>query len=199
LIRCRWGLGLDTHPTEVSAVGGKFVHDDDATAPSNMVMTFRFGSPEPLVTYEYRSWYSNGEAGFRDKYPFVQKDFPVGTIFLGTEGYLIFPDYSSYYTFLGPKCEPGPCAAEDGHPMMDLPHFQNWIAAIRSRDHKLLTADIEEGHKSTAVCLLARTAYEVGRPLKFDPKTERVAGDREADSLLNEPQYRKPYVVPKEV
>jgi hypothetical protein len=83
--------------------------------------------------------------------------------------------------------------------MADLPHFESWIAAIRSRDHKDLTADIEEGHKSMTLCLLARTAYQVDRHLEFDPDTEKVVGDEEADALLNRPSYRAPYVVPKEV
>jgi len=195
----RWGLGIDEHPTQVTAVGGKFVHEDDRTSPTHVAITYRFAEPKPMVTYEHRSWYTNAEAGFRDKYPFVQPGYPVGTIFFGTEGYLIVPDYSSYYTFLGPKCEPGPSKAEAGHPMMDLPHFQNWIKAVRSRKREDLHADIAEGHKSMAFCLLARTSYQVGRPLKFDPATETVIGDEEADAMLNRPEYREPYVVPKEV
>ena len=83
--------------------------------------------------------------------------------------------------------------------MEDLPHFQNWIAAIRARDHKLLSADIEEGYRSTALPILARTSYQVGRSLHFDPKTETVIGDDQANQLLNEPSYREPYVVPKQV
>jgi hypothetical protein len=152
-----------------------------------------------MVTYEHRSWYTNAEAGFRDKYPFVQANFPVGTIFFGTKGYMIFPDYSSYYTFLGPQNEPGPSKAAEGHPMEDLPHFQNWMEAVRKRDHTILNADIEEGHKSQVLCLLARTAYQVGRHLRFEPETEKVVGDEEADTLLNRPEYRAPYVVPQEV
>jgi hypothetical protein len=50
-----------------------------------------------------------------------------------------------------------------------------------------------------AVCLLARTAYQVGQCLEFDPKTEKVLNSAEADAMLNEPKYREPYVVPKEV
>lgn len=195
----RWGLRLDRHPTYVSTVGGKFVHDDDRTSPTHAAWHYRWETDEPLVTYEHRSWYTNSEAGFRDKYPFVQPRFPVGTIFLGTEGYLIFPDYSSYYTFLGPNYEPGPSKAEEGHPMMDAPHLANWIEAIRLRDHRHLTADIEEGHKSMVLSLLARTSYEVRRPLWFDPDSERVVGDDEADRLLNEPEYRAPYIVPGRV
>ncbi|MBM3999672.1 MAG: Gfo/Idh/MocA family oxidoreductase [Planctomycetes bacterium] len=195
----RWGLGLDQHPTEVAAVGGRFVHDDDRTSPTDFVATFRFGGSKPLVTYEHRCWYTNSEAGFRDQYPFVQPNFPVGTIFFGSEGYLIIPDYSSYRTFLGPKGEPGPSRVAEVQTMEDTPHFANWIDAIRAGDAKRLRADIEEGHKSMVPCLLARTAYELGRPLKFDPATETVLGDAEANALLNDPAYRSPYVVPKDV
>ncbi|MBI3464660.1 MAG: Gfo/Idh/MocA family oxidoreductase [Planctomycetes bacterium] len=195
----RWGLGLNDHPTEVAAVGGKFVHDDDSTSPTNIAMTFRFGQPEPFVTCEHRSWYTNSEAGFRDQYPFVQPNFPVGVIFFGSLGYMIFPDYSSYYTFLGPKGEPGPSKAAEGHPMTDTPHFKNWLTAVRSRDRSLLNAEIEEGHKSMALSLLARAAYEANHPVKFDPVTERIIGDDKADAFLNRPQYRKPYVVPAQV
>ena len=192
----RWGLGLDRGPVHVAVTGGKYVHEDDRTSPTHVAMIFRFADSTPMVTYEHRSWYTNSEAGFRDEYPFVQPDFPVGTIFFGTEGYMIIPDYSSYYTFMGRKGDPGPSASEPGHPMMDTPHFRNWIAAIRVRDYRLLAADIEEGHRSMTLSLLARTAYQVGRCLHFDPDTERVQDDDEADALLNRPAYRPPYVVP---
>lgn len=194
----RWGLGLDEHPTFVSSTGGQFVHEDDRTSPTHFATTYQFGSGGPMVTYEHRSWYTNSEAGFRDTYPFVQPTFPVGTIFFGSEGYMIFPDYSSYHTFLGPNGEPGPSKADEEHHMADLPHFQNWIQAVRADDHTLLHADIAEGHKSMVMCLLARTSYQIGRPLAFDPATE-IVDDAEANEMLNNPQYREGYVVPKEV
>ena len=83
--------------------------------------------------------------------------------------------------------------------MEDLPHFQNWIEAVRSRKSSGLRADIDDGRKSTAVCILARTSHQVGRPLKFDPDSETVLGDDQANQMLNEPDYRAPYVVPKQV
>jgi hypothetical protein len=112
---------------------------------------------------------------------------------------MIFPDYSSYHTFLGPKGEPGPSKTADGHPMTDAPHFKNWLTAVRSRDRSLLHAEISEGHKSMALALLARASYESGRPIKFDPASERVLGDARADAFLNQPQYRPPYFVPSQV
>jgi len=195
----RWGLGLNEHPTQVAVAGGQFVHDDDRTSPTHVTINYQFQPDGPIVSYEHRSWYTNSEAGFRDQYPFVQPNFPVGTIFFGSEGYMIIPDYSSYYTFLGPQGEPGPSKAEEGHPMADLPHFVNWIDAIRSGNHQDLAADVAEGHKSMALCLLARTAYQTGRCIRFDPQTERILDDDEADAMLNQPDYRDSYVVPREV
>ncbi len=54
-----------------------------------------------MITFETRDWYTNSEAGMGIEYPFVDHRNVVGVIFLGSEGYMIFPDYSSYYTFLG--------------------------------------------------------------------------------------------------
>ncbi len=122
----------------------------------------------------------------------------MGVIFYGSEGYMIIPDYSSYYTFMGPDHVPGPHAAADGHPMMDVPHFQNWIAACRSRKHEELNADVEQGHLSTAVCHLAKISNQLKRSVRFDSKAERFVGDAEADKLLKR-EYRAPYVIPEQV
>ncbi len=151
-----------------------------------------------MLEFEVRDWYTNAEAGFRDKYPFVQKDFPVGAIFLGTEGTMIIPDYSSYYTFLGRNREEGPSAFEHGSPISDTPHFRNWIQALRSRKSSDLSAEILQGHMSSALCHLANIAYRVDRTVQFDPDAETFNDDAEADALLTRPD-RGRYTVPKVV
>ena len=151
-----------------------------------------------MIEFEVRDWYTNAEAGFRDKYPFVQKDFPVGAIFLGTEGTMIFPDYSSYYTFLGRDRKEGPRAYEEGSPISDLPHFRNWVLALRSRRREDLSAEIEQGHMSSTLCHLANIAYRVDRTVKFDPQAEKFIDDPQADNLLTRPE-RKGFTVPSEV
>lgn len=194
----RWGLGIDTHPDKVQAMGGSFVHKDDEDTPTNLVFACQYSGRDAMVQFETRNWYTNDEAGMGIKYPFVDHQNVVGVIFLGTEGYLIIPDYSSYYTFLGPKRTPGPSATVAGEPMMDLDQFQNWIAAVRSRKPGDLYAEIEEGHLSSTMAHLANIAYRTGRTLAFDPKTERFPTDDEANRLLTRP-YRRPYVVPENV
>jgi predicted dehydrogenase len=201
--KLRWGLGLDTHPTTVMSLGGRFVpaEDDDADTPNTQAFLCQWAGKNILVTFEFRHWYTNSEAGMRDKYPFVAENQCVGEIFFGSEGYMIFPDYSSYYTFLGPKNEPGPF--KTAGPGIDwrtesIPHFRNWIKAIRSGNYKDLTADVEQGHLSCTICHLAKISAKLGRSVHFDPKTERFVNDPEADRFLTR-EYRKPYVVPDQV
>ena len=196
----RWGLGLDTHPSVMMSLGGRYTpaENDAADTPNTQSLVCQWPDRNLLVSFEVRHWYTNSEAEMRDKYPFVAPNQVVGVIFFGSEGYMIIPDYSSFYVFLGPNREPGPHAAEPDHPMADLPHFQNWIKACRSRRHEDLHGDIEEGHKSAALCHLAKISNQLKRSVRFDSQTELCVGDEEANQFLKR-EYRKPYVVPEEV
>lgn len=160
--------------------------------------SFEYPNRDVLVEFAIRDWYTPCEAGIGDTYPFVDNKNAVGVIFFGTDGYLIIPDYSSFYTFLGPKREPGPKASDRADLMVDLPHIRNFVEAVRSHNRELLTAEIDEGHKSSVLCHLANTAYRLRRTLRFDSATERFVDDPEADKLLTR-AYREPYVVRSEV
>jgi len=72
-------------------------------------------------------------------------------------------------------------------------HMRDLLAAIASRGKPI--ADIEEGHISTASCILANLAMRLGRPLNWDPIKAQVVGDDEANRLLQRP-YRAPWVHP---
>lgn len=195
----RWGLQLDSHPETVSSMGTNYmqeqVHKSSAETPGVQTASLKWADGK-FVEFEVRDWYTNAEAGFRDQYPFVQKDFPVGAIFLGTEGTMIFPDYSSYRTFLGPKREPGPWKYEEGSPISDTAHFRNWIAACHSRKREDLSAEINEGHMSATLCHLANIAYRVDHTVHFDNVSETFPGDDQANALLTRPE-RSNFVVPR--
>ena len=210
--KIRWGLGLDGHPTTVMSMGGRYApgDTDDADTPNTQATLCKWADRDVLVTMEFRHWHTNTEAEMGDKYAFQgEKGQCVGDIFFGSEGYMVFPNYYSYYTFLGPKREPGPCKteahvdAEKGYAgnywkTESTPHFQNWVAAIRSRKHEVLNADVEQGHLSASVCHLAKISCKLGRSVQLDAKTERFVGDSDADKCLTR-EYRKPYVVPDTV
>jgi hypothetical protein len=79
-----------------------------------------------------------------------------------------------------------------------LTHFQNFIHCVRSRKREDLHSEILEGHRSTALCLLANISFRTGRKLVFDPEKETFPGDKEASALLTR-TYRAPYVLPEKV
>ncbi len=193
----RWALGIDTHPTKIASMGGTYIHKDDQEAPQVHAVMYEYAGRDVLMAFETRSGVTNGEAGMGIEYPFLDKRNVVGVIFIGTEGYMIIPDYSSYYTFMGQKRTPGPEAVGAGD-IANLPHFENFIKAVRSRKRTDLTAEAQELHLSSALPHLGNIAYRTGRTLRFDPKTERFIGDDEANRLLTR-EYRPPYVVPERV
>jgi predicted dehydrogenase len=193
----RWALGIDTHPTKIVSMGGTYIHKDDQEAPQVHAVMYEYAGRDVLMAFETRSGVTNAEAGMGIEYPFLDKRNVVGVIFIGTEGYMIIPDYSSYYTFMGQKRTPGPKAVGAGD-IANLPHFENFIKAVRSRKRTDLTAEAQELHLSSALPHLANIAYRTGRTLRFDPKTERFIGDDEANRLLTR-DYRPPYVVPEKV
>ena len=76
-------------------------------------------------------------------------------------------------------------------------HMLDFLAAIDKGGQPAArpVADIEEGHISTASCIIANLSMQTGRPLVYDPKKRLFVNDREANALLTRP-YRKPYVHP---
>jgi predicted dehydrogenase len=67
-------------------------------------------------------------------------------------------------------------------------HYADWLDACRKGTKPICPAEI--GHRTNSVCALANIAYQLRRPLTWDPKKERFKGDRKADSLLL-PHYRE--------
>jgi len=57
-------------------------------------------------------------------------------------------------------------------------------------------ADIEQGHISTASCIIANLSMQLGgRPLSYDQAKREITGDAEATKLLKRP-YRQPWIHP---
>ena len=72
-------------------------------------------------------------------------------------------------------------------------HMRNFIDAIDNKTRPI--ADIEQGHISTASCILANISMQLGRPVRYDHKKMEVIGDPEATKLLQRP-YRGPWEHP---
>lgn len=195
----RWGLGV-TLPTKVSAIGGHFMFDDDQNTPNTLVASYEFdkNGKKAIMVTEVRHWISNNEAGISDS-PELKMGAAggrggntIGNIFYGSKGYLAIEGYTKYNTFMGKNQEAGPTRKDGGN------NWQNFIDVVRSRDKAQQNAPIEEGHYSCALMHLANISYRVGRSLNFDPKTETIIGDKEAQAMMKR-TYRAPFVVPEKV
>lgn len=61
-------------------------------------------------------------------------------------------------------------------------HYKDFLAAIRNRTRPI--CDVEVGHRTASVCTLGNLAYELKRPLDWDPKKEKFKNDTEATARL---------------
>ncbi len=66
-------------------------------------------------------------------------------------------------------------------------HMIDFLNAIKNNTKPV--ADIEQGHISSASCILANLSMDLKRPLAYDPKTRTVLNDPEATALLQR-EYR---------
>jgi len=153
-----------------------------------------------MLEFEVRHWFTDREAGIGSVEMGGEKgdNNAIGDMFFGSQGYLAMGDEDSgnaYKTWLGKEQTPGPSRHEGGH------HYANFIDCVRSRKKEDLNAPIEEGHISATLMHLANASYRLGRTLNFDPETEQVIGDDEANRLLRDADrgYREPFVVPEKV
>lgn len=188
----RWGLNKTEYPTKIRCFGRKYAFDDDQETPNTQTATYEYPDGK-LLEFEVRGLYTNPEDGIL-----------IGNLFYGTKGWMHL-NGSTWKTFMGRKNTPGPGMSGKGSAdpnnllgTGDENHFENFIKAVRSRNVKDLTADIEEGHLSTALCHLGNISCRLGRELRFDTRTEKFVDDKEANRLLTR-NYRKPYIVPEKV
>jgi predicted dehydrogenase len=175
---CMWGLDVGL-PEVISAGGGRFVFDDAKITPEVLSSQYVYPKEKKMIEFEVRPWITNLENGAG-----------VGNIFYGTDGYLVVYNYDRYESFIGKDKKPGPSKKEGGD------HYLNFIEAVRKHDKSVLNAPVETAHLSSALAHLGNIAFRTQSTIKFDPATEKIIGNEEANKLLTR-NYRKPYEVPE--
>lgn len=198
----RWGLGVKL-PTRVSAMGGHFMFEDAQETPNTLMAVFEFPNPggtgdkKKILEFETRHWMTNPEGDHLGVNDYKTNNYMtstanvIGNIFYGSKGYMQ-KDVTHWQTFMGKERIPGESGGGLGN------HFQVFAEAIRANDPGLLTSSIEEGFYSCALIHLANISYRLGRSFEFDPQTMQIKNDPEANRMLTK-DYRKPFVLPKEV
>ena len=191
----RWMLGLGW-PKSVTSWGG-ILNDRAARATISDTQTATFDFDQCQVTWNHRTW---------GKMP--DPDYPWAGIIHGEKGTLKASVFR--YDYIprdgGPVVHRDQVMELDKYPEdrdeKDLErhvapairgHMRNLVDCMASRARPV--ADIEEGHISSAACILANLSMQLGRKLDWDPVKHEVRGDAEANALLARP-YRAPYVHP---
>lgn len=183
----RWGLGVEGHPSRITALGGKYFFDDDQQWPDTQYAVFEYAAdansgPRQLI-FEQRIWS-----------PYVQEGLENGNAFYGTEGMMILGKRGGYQLY-GPRNKLIE-RVDAGSPDLAA-HHDDFLACVRTGQTP--HADIEIGHLSASLCHLANIATRVGRLIRFDPAAEKILGDDEAAKLLRREYREGHWAVPKGV
>jgi predicted dehydrogenase len=194
----RWMLDLGW-PHRISSTGGILVQKGGkSNITDTQSATFDFG--DLSVVWQHRTWGNPGDP----QYPWAavvygekgtlkadvhRYDFiPVGETTPQLSGTAVFDPEDKY---------PEDKTEED----MELhaatanrAHQRDFLHAITHRTPPV--ADIEQGHISTASCILANISMQLGRTITWDAAAHQVIADDAANQLLERP-YRKPWSHPQ--
>ena len=192
----RWMLGLGW-PKRVSSSGGILVDKGSkANIPDTQSATFDFGNLQ--VVWQHRTW----GAAPDPKYPWGATLYgDKGTLKVSVDSYDFLPHgpgkpiHRDVVMELDKYPEDRTEKDLEKHvaPAIRV-HLRDFLRAIASRGKPV--ADIKEGHISTASCILANLALQLGRTLTWDASRQQVAEDDKANKLLRRP-YRQPWVHPE--
>jgi predicted dehydrogenase len=169
-----WGMGWDeTGPVEIEAEG-EFPASGIYNSPTRYYVQAKYADGTPMVL-----------AGGHD-------EIWGGTKWIGEYGW-IWVDRGQFesepaglkHEIIGP---------EEIRLYKSRDHHQNFLDCVRSRGKTITPA--ETAHRSASVGHLGVIAMEVGRKIKWDPATETIIGDPEAERLLGH-SYRKPWQLPE--
>jgi predicted dehydrogenase len=152
---CRWAIGQQGLPERILSLGGRFGYVDDAETP-NTQLTYYDYQPVPIL-FEVRGLpqAAGDEGEAMDSYKGVR----IGVVIECENGY-----------FAG-GAGGGWAFDKEGRKLKQFvgtggkDHQENFLKAVRSRKVSDLSADILEGHRSSALCHLGNISVQLGQRL----------------------------------
>jgi predicted dehydrogenase len=187
------GLGW---PRRISSSGGIFV---ETGGKSNITdtQTATFAYDDLNVTWQHRTWGSPPDP----MYPWAMTFYgDKGTLKAGMASYDFIPEGKGDPIHKDCVYEREQFPEDVTEKDIDLSgapatraNMKDFLAAIESRGKPV--ADIEQGHISTASCILANLSMKLGRQVSYDPIKRQVVGDEQATALLRR-EFRGPWKHP---
>ena len=191
----RWMMGLGW-PKRISSSGGILVDKaSKANITDTQIATFDY--PDLKVVWTHRSWGDPPDP----KYPWGATLYgDKGTLKASVMSYDFVPEGGgpaihkdvTYELEQYPEDKTEKDLERHVAPAIRV-HMKDFLSAIARRAQPV--ADIEQGHISSASCILANLSMGLGRTLEWDAALGKVKGDDQANRLLRRP-YRAPWVHP---
>ena len=192
----RWLL-RESAPVAVCAMGGKFCVDDDRTIPDTMEVIYQFASGRLLIFNHYEANSNPIMATEPNNYynalGFMEFRGINGTLYLHDTRYIVKPERPGQFQARGERMqefvhEEG-TGADRNFDITAL-HARNFVDCMKSRQKP--HADVEDGHRSTTMSLIANISLAVEDRLKWDAENERFLSNDQANQMLHY-EYRSPW------
>jgi predicted dehydrogenase len=176
LDKARWGLQKQELPKQVISLGGRLGYVDNGNVANCQLTFYRWDDAFLISDVRGLPIKTPITHGLKGGGPFKG----AANIWYGTEGYVICPNYNSGVAF-----------DYDGHEIAKWTggeyqaHFANFVKAIRSRNHKDLHLDIEDGHLSSALAHLGNVSYRTGTEVPTGTRPSEWTNDRGVAETLD--------------
>jgi predicted dehydrogenase len=170
----RWFLGVNELSPRVFSVGGRVGYKDDAETPNTQIVYHAYRKA-PLI-FEVRGLPAEpgkpAEGGKKGATETMDKFLgaSIGVIVHCEGGHVVVPNYvSATFHDKSGKLIQELKGGEEGNG-----HFDNFIAAVKSRKRSDLHADIWEGHLSSALCHTGNISYRLGKQAEPGAIREKI-------------------------
>jgi predicted dehydrogenase len=164
---CRWALNESKMCDQTFSFGGRFGYEDAGETANTQCVVHDYGSKQ--LVFEVRGLPTESF-----------KEAMVGIIVEGSAGYLVMTSYQE-----------GTAFDKDGKVIRsfkgggDHHHYKNFQDAVRKRDHKMLNADVEEGHLSSALCHVANISLRLGTLIPASDVASKLSDFKGPENVSN--------------
>ncbi len=144
------------------------MHNGPAVTPEAIDRLFGADVPEEIKTFERN-----------------------GIMFLGEKG-RVFVNRGGVYGTAAEALAEDPLPPDAWRVRPSTNHMGNFFECVKTREEPVSSVRLQ--HRTITICHLTNLSLRLGRPIRWDPETEQIVGDSEANGRLRREQ-RKPYVV----
>ena len=151
--------------------------------PDTLQATFEFASGRLAIFGQYEA---SGTAAL----PVGELELrgTLGAAYIGGKQITLVPERGGQFQDRAPRIAPEEIVAAEPNSSLTAAHARNFLDCIKSG--KLPNADVEFGHRSTTMSLLANISLATRSRLEWDADRERITNNDAANAFIK-PRFRK--------